>query len=223
MVVEVCLPLYKRNYRIPILMKQLKDQTCQDFMLNIWNNSNEWIDTRNFTPKRVRIFQGSGNEGSATRFKLVLKVKGNPIIFIDDDFVLDPDFVEYYLEQYKKYGKDCILGWWSKIWKVENYHSPIAKLPEGEEVDYIGTGGMILDREIFDKELSLQNIPPEFVKVEDLYLSYIARQKYGMKLISLKKKCSIKQDGYDQTYSLKKYKQEAFLKLRGMGWKLLYL
>ena len=80
---------------------------------------------------------------------------------------------------------------------------------------------MIIDREIFDKEPLLQNIPEQYSKVEDLYLCYLARMKYNMKMIAIKPKCRIIYDGYDQFKKIKDYKQNAFLSLRKEGWKLL--
>jgi len=218
--IQICLCLYKRHHRLPKLMKQLANQTYQDFKVNIWNNDgSKFVDVRNLGKARVKIVYNGANQGSEARFKLVSKISGNPIIFIDDDLELEPDFIEYYYSQYKKYP-NSICGWWSKKWEEENYHKDIDKLPEGWFADYIGTGGMILDREIFDKEKCLQNIPKQYAKVEDIYLSVIARKR-GMDLISIKPKCKIIYDGNDQYKKLKEYKQKAFLSLRKDGWKLL--
>lgn len=215
---EVCLCVYKRHYRLPELMKQLRNQTYKDFRLNIWNNSDRFIDNRNFGKINL-LYQGK-NIGSQARFRMVSKIGGDPIIFIDDDLALEKDFIEYNLGQWEKFGKNCVLGWYSKKWDEEDYHKDKAKLPETWFADYIGTGGMIIGREIFDKEPSLQNIPEKYAKVEDLYLSYLAR-KNGMDLISIKPKCRIMHDGNDQYKALRQYKQEAFISLRKEGWKLL--
>ena len=155
------------------------------------------------------------------RFKLVLKTNGNPIIFLDDDENIEPDFVEYNFQQYKKFGSDCILGWWTKIFNKESYWVSLKGLPYGTEVDYVGTGGMIIDRRIFEKEPLLQNIPENLRRAEDLYLCYLARMKYRMKLISIEKKCSIEVDKKDQYYDIIFYKEKAFQFLRNKGWRLL--
>ena len=220
--IEVCLCLYKRKYRIPDIMKQLRNQTFQDFKLNIWNNSNErYIDTRNFSKNRVNIIHSDKNEGSAARFKLASRCRGNPIIFIDDDLSLEKDFIEYYYNQYKKFGSNCILGWFSRTWNG-NCDSFKNFLPYGTEVDYLGTGGMILDRKIIDEDLRLQNLPKEFSKTDDMYLCFLARQR-GMKLISIDSKCKINYDGNDQHKGLEKdHKKNVFNLLRKEGWKILY-
>ena len=188
---------YSRPERLPIIKEQLENQTRKDFNFNVWDN------TKN-------------NQGSSARFKLAKQVKGNPIIFIDDDESLDPDFVEYMMSQYEP---DAIKGWFTRIFNTDSYWDSIPYSPAGTEVDYVGTGGMILDRKIFDEEPILQNLPPEFDKVEDLYLSWLARKK-GLRLIAVEPHIKIEVDGKDQFSSLAYYKEIAFNKLLQSGWKL---
>jgi GT2 family glycosyltransferase len=200
MALEICMCSYSRPERLPIIREQLAKQTCAGFKFNVWDNT---VD----------------NQGSSARFKLAKQVKGNPIIFIDDDESLEPDFVEYMYKKYKEHP-DAIQGWFTRIFNNDSYWDSIPYSPEGMEVDYVGTGGMILDRKIFDEEPILQNLPPEFDKVEDLYLSWLARKK-GMKLLAVEPHIKIEVDGKDQFSKLAFYKEEAFTKLLLSGWKLL--
>lgn len=212
--------VFQRVYRVPEIIEQLNRQTIQNFNLNIWNNSGQNLAVDNFPADRLQVVDKGYNFGSQARFKLAPLTKGNPIIFIDDDEELESDFIEYMFAQYKKHPK-CILGWFTRIFNQENYWHSIPYSKEGTFVDYVGTGGMILDREIFDKEPLLQNIPEEYNKVEDLYLSYLARMKYKMHLIAVDKRCKIIIDGSDQFKQLTNYKQNAFQLLRNAGWRLL--
>lgn len=198
--IEVCLVKYSRPERIPIIEKQLKEQTYKDFNFNVWDNTKD-------------------NIGSKARFILAKQTKGNPILFIDDDESLEPDFVEYMYNRYLEYP-DAVQGWFTRIFPGESYWNSFDYSPEDTEVDYVGTGGMILDRKIFDEEPSLVNIPPEFEKVEDLYLSYLARKR-GQKLIAVEPHIKIEVDGKDQYKGLMDYKEKAFNKLRELGWKLI--
>jgi hypothetical protein len=195
--IEICMCSYSRPERLPIIRQQLEAQTRKDFNFNVWDNTKD-------------------NQGSSARFKLAKAVKGNPIIFIDDDESLEPDFVEYMMIQYEP---DAIKGWFTRIFNGESYWDSIPYSPAGTEVDYVGTGGMILDRKIFDDELILQELPPEFDKVEDLYLSYLARER-GLKLIAVESHIKIEVDGKDQFRDLGFYKENAFQLLRQSGWKL---
>lgn len=197
--VSICIAVYSRPERLPAIKEQLKVQTFQDFEFLIWDNTED-------------------NKGSQARFWLVKEAKGEAIIFIDDDETLQPDFVEYMYAQYLKYPKH-ILGWFTRIFHQESYWDSILFSPYGTEVDYVGTGGMIVDREIFDRNPVLYNIPLEFCRAEDLYLSYIARE-CGYKLMSIDKHISIEVDGKDQYNTLRVYKDNSFGLLRMEGWKL---
>ena len=194
----VIMASYSRPERLPIIKQLLYDQTYKDFDFYVIDNT---ID----------------NKGARERFKEVLRHDNNPIIFIDDDESPAPDFVEYMMKQY---APNAIKGWFTRIFKEESYWDSIPYSKEGVEVDYVGTGGMILDRKIFDECPELQDIPEEFNKVEDLYLSYLGREK-GLKLLAVEPHIKIECDGKDQYKSLGYYKEIAFGLLRLDGWKLL--
>lgn len=198
--IEICMCSYSRPERLPIIKKQLEAQTRQDFNFNVWDNTKD-------------------NQGSQARFRLVPKTKGNPIIFLDDDESVEPDFVDYHYQEWKK-QPNAMMGWFTRIFNKESYGDSIPYSPYGTNVDYVGTGGMVIDRRIFDEEPILQNIPEEFCKVEDLFLSYLARQK-GMRLMALAPKCKIEVDGKDQFKQLGDYKETAFRLLRERGWRLI--
>lgn len=211
--IEVCLAVWKRLDRLPKLIKQLEAQTNQNFWLNIWNNSGKEIQIKGFT--RYSIVNSKTNVGSIGRFKLVPLTTGKCIIFIDDDLNLETDFIEYMYEAWKS-NPDDIQGWFTRVFK-SSYWDSIPYNLEDTEVDYVGTGGMVLSRDIFDEEKSLLNPPPEMIKVEDLWLSYIARQT-GRKLYALEPHCSIEGDGKDQYKGLIEYKECAYQFLKDNKW-----
>lgn len=206
--------VYKRIDRLPDLIDQLKNQTYQRFNLNIWNNSGKKLNI-NFSDKRLQVINSPNNVGSIGRFRLVPHTKGKCIIFIDDDLELQNDFIEYMYKKWKE-DPDSIQGWFTRIF-VNGYWSSIPYNIEDTEVDYVGTGGMVLSRNIFDKEQSLQNPDWNFIKVEDLYLCYIA-WKNGIKCYAIEPHCKIIPDGYDQYKDLLEYKEQALNKLIEMGW-----
>jgi len=217
-IIEVCFLIYKRHQRLPEILNQLKAQTIQNFKVNIWNNSDKELDISNFPQDRIQVINSKENVGSQARFKLAKKTTGNPIIFIDDDENLYPNFIEYYYNQYLKFGPKSILGYFTRTFNQESYWKS-AGYPYGSEVDYIATKAMILDREIIDKEPLLQNIPQPFVKVEDLYLCSIARMKHGMKMIKINPASQGIVDNQDQWKTIDK--EKAFKELRKTGWWLL--
>jgi len=216
--IEVCFAIYQRPQRLPAILEQLKAQTIQNFNVNIWNNSGKVLNIGSFPIERIRVINSEYNIGPQSRFKLAKQTTGNPIIFFDDDEELSPTFVEYHYNEYLKFGPNCILGWFTRTFYQEKYwESHGARY--GQEVDYIGLGGLVMDREIIDKEPLLQNIPPPFDKTDDMFLSFVARMKHGMKLIKIEPTCRILVDGKD-TYSTID-KESIFRELRKKGWKLL--
>lgn len=218
--IEVCITVHRRLALINEVVECLKKQTTQNFNLNIWNNSGQILNI-NFPKDRLMIVNSKENVGPEGRFRLAKMVKGETIIFLDDDILIDKDFVAYYLEQYNKFGKNSICGWYSKLLlDKDNYRRDKLHLPYGTKVDYIGTGGMILNRKIFDENPILFNIPFEFKFVEDLYLCYIA-QLNCMDLISIDAKCKQVDDGLNFTRSLSHdYKTIALQKLVYLGYNI---
>jgi len=216
--IEVCFAVYQRYQRLPAILEQLKAQTIQNFNVNIWNNSGKVLNIGSFPIERIRVINSEYNIGPQSRFKLAKQTTGNPIIFFDDDEELSPTFVEYHYNEYLKFGPNCILGWFTRTFYQEKYWESHGAI-YGQEVDHIGLGGMVLDREIIDKEPLLQDIPPPFDKTDDLFLSYLARMKYGMKLIKIDPACRILIDGKDTYKTIDK--ESIFRELRKKGWRLL--
>ena len=112
---------------------------------------------------------------------------------------------------------DSIQGWFTRVFRG-SYWDSIPYNPADSEVDYVGTGGMVLSREIFDNNQCLLFPPPEMIKVEDLWLSYIA-WKNNIKLYAIEPHCKIESDGHDQYKGLIEYKEKSFNYLLDLGWK----
>jgi len=216
--IEVCCCVYARADRVPKILEQLKSQTIQNFRVNLWNNSGKKLSVGNFPQDKIQVIESETNIGSQARFRLAKKTIGNPIIFFDDDEDLAPNFIEYNYNEHLKYGPKVILGWFTRTFTQESYWKSTGTY-HGQEVDYIATKAMILDREIIDNEPLLQNIPKDFAKVEDLYLCYIARMKHDMKMIKIDRTTSSFVDNKDQWKNIDK--EKAFSLLRKNDWWLL--
>lgn len=217
---ELCLAVYQRYYRLPMIIDQLLAQTDQNFRLNIWNNSGKDLKpfVKKFPKNRLQIINSKINVGSQARFRLVPKTKGNPIIFFDDDEDISENMVEYYRALWEKQKEKAIFGWYTRTFVEDSYIRSFDNPPVGSEVDYIGTGGMVLDRKIFNETPELQNIPRPFDRVEDLYLCYLARKK-GIKLIKAMQVFSIYEDGKDQYVQIDK--EGLYRRLRDMDFKII--
>lgn len=215
---SVCMCVWQRIENVPIIIKALEGQTYSDFDFNIWDNSGELEVPETFLD--VKVYSNNRNDGSRARFWLVPETQGNPIIFFDDDQIPKSDFVEYMLECYMK-NPNSVQSRKSRIfdnvyWGTSTNNKPYVP------VDYCGTGGMVLDRKLFE-DVRLMNIPEPFDKVEDLYLCYIARTFYNMPLLSIESKVKQLKDGKNQLklFKLGGVKEKCFKMLRESGWKLL--
>lgn len=217
--IEVCLAVYQRVHRIPEIVEDLKRQTNQNFKLNIWNNSGEKLDV-DFPKDRLRIVNSKENIGPVGIFRLAKESKGEIIVTFDDDEKLYDDFIDY---QYQMYDENEVRGWFTRIFTDENSYSNSQSYKHtkvGEEVDYVGTGGLVVGRKIFDEEPKLQTIPrgEKFYPI-DLYLSYVAKMR-GMKLRRIEKKLDIISDDKDSYLKLGNKKDIALQKLRKKGFVL---
>lgn len=175
------------------------------------------FDIRNI---KWKVFGDGSNHGSPARFWLPLRTSNEIIIFIDDDQLPCRDFIGYMIEEYKK-RPNAIQGQKTKIFDRESYWNVKSFGRYGEEVDYVGTGGMVLNREIFHDN-RIQEIPMKFKK-EDLWLCYIGKMFYGKPLIKIESKLKSMKDGKDQgiVNSLASQKQQFFKDLRKMGWRII--
>lgn len=219
---SVCMCVYKRVNNLPKIVKALEKQTYKYFDFNVWCNNISKLekvkDILNNSKLNYNIYFSDKNEGSKSRFWLVPKCNGNPIMFFDDDQIPMEDYVEYLLKAYIK-NPYSVQGYHNRVFTIESYWRKSSNRPEGMEVDYVGTGGMVVGREIvLDKRA--QSIESVCSNVEDLYLSYIARS-YGYKLLSLERKVELLIDKKDQFSGLRKEKENCFKYLRKLGFRLL--
>lgn len=224
----ICMCVWQRYDNMASIVEALEKQTYRDFEFWIWNNAGSRVRKEFMKPLKkntsldMHIVTSKHNQGSQARFWLVPFTTGNPIIFFDDDQLPRENFVEYMVNEYIK-RPNAVQSWKTRIFKYDSYWKRSNKGRYGEEVDYCGTGGMVLPRKLFEKHGELLGIPDPFKRVEDLWLCYVARTKEGMQLIKIHRQLSKLRDNKDQhkLYSLKPVKEECFRKLRDeMGWRL---
>lgn len=223
----VCMCVYQRPHNLPEILEKLDNQSFdKNFQVFIWNNTayDNWKLREIYFPSvnlNVQVFGDGINHGSQARFWLpTMDEKANPIIFMDDDQIPYENFVEYMFIEYLR-RSNSVQGWKVRTFPHESYWNNSNFGDYGKEVDYIGTGGMVLDRDIFNDQ-RITNIPKKFEKVEDLWLCYIAKEFYSKSLIKIKRKLEKRKDNQDQhkIYKLKTPKEECFDDLRTRGWKL---
>ena len=103
--------------------------------------------------------------------------KHDYVIFIDDDQIFEPTFIETLVNEAKP---NTISGWYA--WEIHGKY--FNRVPANPKADYVGTGGMICDINAF-KNPEIFEIPKKYWFIEDLWLSYIAK-KMGYELLKSK-------------------------------------
>lgn len=181
--VAIIMCVYNRIPRLQHTINLLRDQTVSNFDLHICNNNIDSKDIVNDIHKNntdiITTIKHSVNIGGIARFyrgkELADTIK--KIIFIDDDQDFKPTLIE---DMTNCYQDKTINSWWG--WRVgNNYMHRQRVYGEVKQADYCGTGGMIIDSDIF-RTLDLSIIPKEYTYIEDLWLSFVARYEYNYKL-----------------------------------------
>jgi glycosyltransferase involved in cell wall biosynthesis len=218
--IDVCLLVYRRLEYLDAQIEQLSNQTYKDFNLFIWNNSKESLKKYD-TDFPIHVFGNNRNDGFQARLWAATKGTADTLLFLDDDLDMRPHMIECYRDFYDYWGGEAVVGGHTKYFMKEEYWVRTKRPPRPESrVDYIGPGGMILPRALLNKEPSLQDMPDFCKFADDLYLSYCAR-KHGYDLRWCPKYYKFIIDDKASFGDYGEYKQNAFLTLRGMGWKLM--
>ena len=171
---------WQRIDRLPLTLSMLESQTYGDFTFYIWNNnisySNRIADYMKDSPLDTRGFLNNNNIGGIGRFVASRGIthKHDYVIFIDDDQLFEPTFIQ----QMVSYAKpNTIAGWYA--WEIRGGY--FDRTPATNKADYVGTGGMICDINAF-KNKTLFNIPSKYQFVEDLWLSFYCKYELGYEL-----------------------------------------
>jgi hypothetical protein len=201
---------WKRVYRLNDILDDLVKQTFKNFDVFIWNNNHNEIFNINEVVKKyelnIRIKHSEINVGGIGRFYYSKEIceDYDKIIFIDDDQTLGEDVV---CRMVDNHIDDSILSWWG--WSVKNNYFNRVRVINFKEVDYCGTGGMIVDPKIF-KHIDLKTIPKKYEFIEDLWLSFVAKYDFNYKLIGGDFNIKINNDGNDQFNKLIQLKIEFY-------------
>ncbi|MBG6055934.1 hypothetical protein IWX81_002362 [Salinibacterium sp. CAN_S4] len=189
----VLMCLWNRPSRGQVVLDMLDTQDFPEGInLYLWNNNP--ADHAHY--KRVlRQFRGSGNLhrvtlarspynlGSIGRFYWARKLAGQrpnlPIIVLDDDQDITPDFVSVAM---REFDGGAITAWWA--WTVHSsYHDRVQAGP-GDRVDHVGPGGSVMSADIFTDSRFFTDIPEQFRMLDDVWLTNFA-VKTGYRLAKL--------------------------------------
>jgi len=200
---KICLIMcsWKRIATLTKVLASVKNQRVE-LDLFIWNNNfakkNE-VDQAIANFDNVQVFHSKKNIGGYGRFfmaKSLLKYDYEKTIFIDDDQFLSKNYLQTLISEHKT--KTIVTSWGFQIKsKTDYWDRKLAKA--SQKVDYAGTGGMIVDMNLF-REKEVFECPKRYWFVEDFWLSYVAKIK-GYFLIQSQTASITPDDKMDQSHS----------------------
>lgn len=218
----VVMALWQRIENLPSTVKALKNQNNAKPVLYLWNNNPqiaskvERIAARTTLP--IKIYHSQYNIGGFGRFYLAkdIALYYVKILFIDDDQLLAANTVSGFAREFEP---QTIKGYWSyKFMDSRNYWRKRV-IAAGQNADYIGTGGMLVDAQIFS-DTRVFECPKRFWFIEDVWISFVASHYLGWKTSKTKTTLQIEDDGKDQLNKLIDRKTRMLKYLLKKGWKL---
>ncbi|MBW2991728.1 glycosyltransferase [Candidatus Woesearchaeota archaeon] len=221
--IPVVMCAYKRIERLKETMEMLDRQKGCNIRFYIWNNNKEYTSkipniTKNFKI-RTKIYNSKENIGGAGRFYMSKKIYeegySGPVIFIDDDTILN-DYSIYRLV--REYKPDTIHSFFAFNFNRSYDDRTIVK--SGRDADYVGTGGMIVNNEVFQDNnffKEFDKLPRKYKFIEDLWLCYWAKNRLGWKLKASHSPIYLEMDEKNQCKWVGKYKSEFLEYLRGLN------
>jgi cellulose synthase/poly-beta-1,6-N-acetylglucosamine synthase-like glycosyltransferase len=220
-VVPVVVCVWKRPHRLAETIDSLAAQSHAAIKLGIWNNSRSLRSMFESTIARVSdididIVHSERNIGGFGRFYFARQLvhDHDRVVFIDDDQVPGPGFIESLVGEFKS---QTFSGTWGYRFRGTRHYGDRVAAESGERIKYCGTGGMICDTRIF-LEAGLFKCPRRFWFVEDLWLSYYADHVLRWPLYKSGAEISTDSDEYDQCNVLGGTKDRLFRYLVRRGW-----
>lgn len=224
MKVAVIFCTWARKENFAATLDSLARQTWKGFKVYIWNNNileKDFFDKhvalydvvsilrpiKSYECLNIKIIHSESNIGGVGRFKLAcdLAYEFDKLIFVDDDQTLPPDMISRFLNAHEQ---KSIYSWWA--WKIDgdSYWSKRERVV-AKDADYCGTGGMIIDSDIF-RDPEVLEIPEQYKFMEDIWLSFFAKYKHGYKLRGIEIDIKNIEDQKNQWPNLVKQKDEFY-------------
>lgn len=198
MKLALVLTVFDRLEYLPTQLKQIKNQSRQDFDLFICNNSNQNIDhLKEIIPFTVVDY--------ANKYKMYSRVflirdhiipRGYDLILtIDDDEILPPNLIDQCFRQYKP-------GTIKSFWAFETFSNywDRRRLRGAQTGDYAGTGGMLTPASFWSLQ-QIYDAPSQYWIIDDLWICHCILKYTKFDIMPLNVKIEfIPEEGKKATY-----------------------
>jgi len=244
-IIHIVMCSYKRQMSLAKIINSVANQiTEKKIVLHIINtNTDEWESTQEIinsiqNPKiEIKLTNANDNLFGYARFLyvkyLIKKEFLQYVIFIDDDQILKPDWVEFAFNKREPFSYICWHGrnfdkngnGEISYWNSTLVYDDIVKNKSENisEYDYGATSGCIIDVQIFNFDVVFK-CPMRFRMIEDLWLSFVVKHILGQPIKRLfhtpnldEESLYNKQDGDSLFLKIKEDKQTCLNELIGAG------
>ncbi|MBL6445765.1 glycosyltransferase [Fulvivirga sp. 29W222] len=204
--ISIIMCVYSRLFNIREILDCFSKQSTQrSFELVIWNNNFEFRNDLNeiaaiYRDKLdIKLIHSSENILCRPRLALSSLVRGEKVVFCDDDVLPGITYLEELWENHERYGDKslvCVSGesFLSNeldednphlIWKKDNirwhtYDEPTC------EVHYFHANSCILSKQLLKQAATYSYPQPEMAWIDDYWLSYLLSHVLGVELRKIK-------------------------------------
>jgi hypothetical protein len=236
--INIIMCSWKRTHVLKDVIKSLEKQTVFDrIILHIVNNNVDEIENiKNIIKESKIIIKLSNFDNKNNVFERYIYaskiLKENIIdyfIFIDDDQYFETEQIE---KLWSIREPMCMVTWYGRLFSnnepkywTETKYCHNNSNEEIKYFDYGGVGFSIIDSNIFNEDSFLFNLPNidiDIKKIDDLWLSYIIKNKYNWNIkrsFLPPKNFTDKETSANSLYlSLKEDKQKLLKYLHEKGW-----
>jgi hypothetical protein len=217
----VVLCVWRRPRRLADTVALIEQQVDVPAVLHVWNNNRRAVDEVDAILEAASIpatvTHSTRNVGGFGRFYLARALAPTHpfVVFVDDDVTFPPTMAR---DSAAEWSRGSISSFWAFRLLSSNDFQQRARGRPGEQVDYCGTGGMVVDTGIF-LEPALFRCPRRYWFIEDLWLSYYASHILGWELRQSAIDFQLAdEDGYDQYKHLRRRKSRFLRQLVRDGW-----
>lgn len=211
--------LYNRPERlIPILTMIAGQKLSTPIRLILWNNEPAYKQTYAAqlaswptwgSIGSIELYESPVNIGGIARFVAAryLWEQGirGPFMMIDDDELLGPNALATLQQEYVPHQ---VWGWWAFVNNGSHWNRALPEV--GQAVDYVGTGGCILDLSIVESK-TFFNIPSRFLFLEDQWMCAQAKLRgWGLYKSDVDISQIMEEEHRNQYHALREKKDEFY-------------
>ena len=223
----VVMCLWNRPERIDAVLAQLDaQQTTRPLRLVLWNNQPSDDDHYRDAIARfeasgalssIELHTSAHNIGGIGRFVAIRELRrrgySGEFIMLDDDEDVTPQFASTLQAAAAPHTIGSI---WAFLMDDISYWNRLPLAHTGEIAQHTGTGGCVCDSSLVDHDEFFTRIPLEFLFIEDLWMSRVARAN-GWNLIKVDSPVEFVLAERDQGHAIQENKNDFFLWLARPG------